>query len=762
MVLKLILALLFHFTIASENISNLYEKKEYELVYNELISCGFKESWCVQILGDMYFMGHYVEQDIAHAIALWKVSADLGSADGQFNLGLAYLVYPLMPSLECKFSNFEQEYNFETQTTNTQFADSIPCEIYPYSSSEAPEVLKRYLFILKNEKLKRNNITSSSQLSNLYMYSSSLAGHPGAQLAMGYRHEYGYGTYKSCNAASLNYLEVARNSISIHTDGLPSITELIRLTIPQWESIRFTSIGTNQNREDLAIHLAEKGNPAIQTALAKRYLLGVDGFSQNVEMAYKFLRKVVETAQSKVNVAIDPITASIYGEALSLLGYIYALGLGINRDLNIAAEYFSASAFLYEDPGGHNGMGYIYFHGTDSYGKNPRLAFHHFNESAHHLFADAQFNLASMYLTGIGTTQSYTNALIWYSRALEQGHVPAAYALAQLHLNGIGTIKDCNLAIDFLRIVLNKSPWITNLVEFTNKLLDSKDRSDINMLIFSLMKLSVAGHDSSMANLALLLHNDISRQYYWGTDLWPFTEYIYSKNSTLNDTKVMNTAGISTFIQSNIFKFFMGVSHQNLHSSSWYFPQLFLEFSIDKDNIASIVRYGDYAYFGRGIITIFDEYDSNDQSITRGWIRNITIRVKVNTSPNYKRASYIYRISANTIPRSRWMLSHISEANFNLGYMYQFGIGLKQDFLMASSFYKKMEATRNIGKIGISLKNILIFFIKIHEFTQSYDKTLYFFCKDPSIRRIFLLSVTLALAIIFRFALHKSTIYSST
>lgn len=49
--------------------------------------------------------------------------------------------------------------------------------------------------------------------------------------------------------------------------------------------------------------------------------------------------------------------------------------------------------------------------------------------------ADGMFNLASVYLTGVGVEQSFQKAVLWYTQALDRGHTPAAYSLAIMHLN---------------------------------------------------------------------------------------------------------------------------------------------------------------------------------------------------------------------------------------------------------------------------------------------------------------------------------------
>jgi soluble lytic murein transglycosylase-like protein len=52
--------------------------------------------------------------------------------------------------------------------------------------------------------------------------------------------------------------------------------------------------------------------------------------------------------------------------------------------------------------------------------------------------ADAQFNLALLYYTGVGIPRDPKQAVYWYIKAAEQGHVNAQYKLGSLYLDGDG------------------------------------------------------------------------------------------------------------------------------------------------------------------------------------------------------------------------------------------------------------------------------------------------------------------------------------
>ena len=59
----------------------------------------------------------------------------------------------------------------------------------------------------------------------------------------------------------------------------------------------------------------------------------------------------------------------------------------------------------------------------------------------------AQFNLASMYRNGQGTTQDYKAAIKWFTKAAEQDIDRAQFSLGSMYHNGQGTIQDYTAAI---------------------------------------------------------------------------------------------------------------------------------------------------------------------------------------------------------------------------------------------------------------------------------------------------------------------------
>jgi len=61
------------------------------------------------------------------------------------------------------------------------------------------------------------------------------------------------------------------------------------------------------------------------------------------------------------------------------------------------------------------------------------VAFQIHQSKANQGVADAQFNLGLLYERGVGTPQDTKQAVYWYTKAAEQGHVQAQYKLGKLY-----------------------------------------------------------------------------------------------------------------------------------------------------------------------------------------------------------------------------------------------------------------------------------------------------------------------------------------
>ena len=86
------------------------------------------------------------------------------------------------------------------------------------------------------------------------------------------------------------------------------------------------------------------------------------------------------------------------------LAYMYARGLGVNKDYDQAFTWFYAAAKRGD--------------------------------------AEAQYHLAGLYEQGLGVNQNYQRAISWYQKSALQGYQPAQISLAGLYGIGLGVDDD--------------------------------------------------------------------------------------------------------------------------------------------------------------------------------------------------------------------------------------------------------------------------------------------------------------------------------
>eukprot|EP00930_Biecheleria_cincta_P047170 TRINITY_DN32647_c0_g1_i1.p1 TRINITY_DN32647_c0_g1~~TRINITY_DN32647_c0_g1_i1.p1 ORF type:complete len:809 (-),score=166.18 TRINITY_DN32647_c0_g1_i1:113-2539(-) len=530
-------------------------------------------------------------------------------------------------------------------------------------SSGDPEAQFNLAILYGSSQQGTDDLHRNEAMAVLHLYAASTGGHTGALMAMGYRHLHGYGVPQACTTAALNYIDVAKRIANVYSSGMPQAVELIRLNLHHKDRKIISSSELN-----LFVQIATSGDSTVAAAIGKRYLLGIEGFKQDYQKAKYYLRMAANRQHSG---------------ALALLGYMHCLGLGTKVDLETSYAYFVTAASQ-NDPLGHNGLGFIYFKGTNAQARNWRLAFKHFNESAFGGSSDGMFNLASMYLTGTGTEQSFQKAVLYYTQALDRGHTPAAYSLAVMHLNGIGTVRDCDIAVNLLKKVCERGEWVSSKLvsayEFGEKAPDKA------ALLF--LKLAEAGHEVAQMNAAHLFDSGQS------TLLLPDE----TEGTMPAQESSAEAAGIDARSQG-----------RNL-------AQRFYELSAEQGSASSELRLGDYAYYGWGMSATFgeggkasslrggdeqeesappstptmpsaakEEEDADDFPLPSIYTND---RIMVQAQAvDYEASLARYRKTAEMTVTGEWMQSFVARASFNLGFMHEFGIGISQDMHMAKQHY---------------------------------------------------------------------------
>ncbi|OEH78082.1 hypothetical protein cyc_01865 [Cyclospora cayetanensis] len=342
----------------------------------------------------------------------------------------------------------------------------------------------------------------------MYLHAAAVATHPAAAAAVAWRHQFAAlegsvgQQQQACAAAANHYLPVAKATAGVYASGIPQAIEVLRVGgggLNPTEASEVYRLSTDPEQLTMLVHEANEGNLAVHALLGRKYLFGVDGFPQDYAKARYHL--LAASRSSK-------------GDSKGLLGYIYALGLGVEADLDEAAEWFFRGAKENQDPIAYNGLGLVYFFGTPLIDSSPSLAFEMFNKSATLNSPDGQLNVASLYLTGTGVSKSFVEALKWYTKAVRGGSTGAAYALGVMHLSGLGAVRDCPLAVGLLKLATERSTYFAHMLQRAH---GAYEQNAFDEAAFNFLLLAEAGHEASQSNLAFLLDAGLTDIFFDGT-----------------------------------------------------------------------------------------------------------------------------------------------------------------------------------------------------------------------------------------------------
>ena len=142
------------------------------------------------------------------------------------------------------------------------------------------------------------------------------------------------------------------------------------------------------------------------------------------------------TAVSKLR----PIAAQGDARAQSLLGVLYANGLGVPQDLVLARQWWEKAA-AQGDADAQIGLGLLYSKG-EGVPQDYVQARQWYEKAAAQGKAIAQISLGTLYAYGYGTPKDYQQAARWFRFAADQGDALAQMKLGVMYERGDGVSQD--------------------------------------------------------------------------------------------------------------------------------------------------------------------------------------------------------------------------------------------------------------------------------------------------------------------------------
>ena len=140
---------------------------------------------------------------------------------------------------------------------------------------------------------------------------------------------------------------------------------------------------------------------------------------------------------------------AVRGNPMSQFKYAEFLILGRPEgnepDIQAALKWYESAAKA-RNPQAMFRMGVFYLDGMGPIGKDPQKAAKFFYDSAKMGYAQAQYNLASLFSEGRGVMKDDAAALFWYLQAAKQGDTASARTIGIFYLEGRGVSRSISKA----------------------------------------------------------------------------------------------------------------------------------------------------------------------------------------------------------------------------------------------------------------------------------------------------------------------------
>lgn len=188
----------------------------------------------------------------------------------------------------------------------------------------------------------------------------------------------------------------------------------------------------------LAEERAKQGVPSAYTLVGRIYAEGL-GVGRDEKVAAGWYQRGSELGDVNASFA---------------LGVFYAEGKGVPKDRAKSAELFEKAAMTGHPQANYN-LGMLFLKG-DGKPENPYRAAQHIGYAAAKGIAQAQYDFGVMHQNGVGLPNDAVEASKWIGKAAEQGLAAAQYDYAVMLLRGLGLTKDEPKALGYMQAAAEK------------------------------------------------------------------------------------------------------------------------------------------------------------------------------------------------------------------------------------------------------------------------------------------------------------------
>jgi len=430
------------------------------------------------------------------------------------------------------------------------------------------------------------------------------------------------------------------------------------------------------------------GSAWAQMAVGYRYFSG-SGVASSCEKALDYYRRVATTVASEISFSggatiqrvrlQDEMENGGYGGVLDndLIEYYQLLadkgdvqaqvglgqlhyqgGRGVARDPGQALYYFEQAA----ESGNAVAMaflGKIYLEGNEAVKQDNETAFKYFKKAATLNNPVGQSGLGILYLQGRGVEKDHKKAFDYFSKAAEQSWVDGQLYLGNMYYNGLHVSRDYKMAIKYYNLA---------------------SQSGHVLAFYNLAEMHATGTGMLRScPTAVELYKNVAERGKWGELL--MEAHADYKNGLYDEAllKYLLLAEMGFEVAQSNAAYMLDRKESEVYDAEemWKRALVYWSRSAAQGYSAARVRLGDYYYYGYG------------------------------TTIDYESAAAHYRIASEQ--------QNNAQAMFNLGYMHELGLGMKQDIHLAKRFYDMAAETSVDAKVPVYLaltKLALLFAVK--------------------------------------------------
>ncbi|ORY76981.1 hypothetical protein BCR37DRAFT_395069 [Protomyces lactucae-debilis] len=487
-----------------------------------------------------------------------------------------------------------------------------------------------------------------------------------SSMTLGYRYWHGIGTAPNCTIACDYYATAADQAINWIRQGPPGglyfrrkayafAEELGGLYGARMSQHHKLSVSVHAKDIDDVIdyftYLAEKNDAQAAFNLAKLHRDGSRTVEVDHVKALYWFRRVARTYWTKDGKTVKNVKAMRYhAETAAWIGQAYLRGEGTEQDFEKARIWFQRGLVL-GDTGCQYGLALMHLQGLGTIPKDREKAIS-FLQAA----SDAEHHMSQLVLGKILIEDpDITFAVRLLESAAKGGKIEAFYFLAQMYEQGIGRERSCQMATQYYKMVAECAESLHSTIPFGNKAYQEGRTEDA---IIAMMIAAESGYEKGQVNVAYLL--DQHRHSFSLKDSF--------KRTVGQQIKLLRQRiGTAPPDPVNALQEKEAEEQPSLADE---LALLYYTRSASQNNWEALVKAADYHLEGYG------------------------------TSASPEEAVTLWQAAADSraIPLALW----------NLGWSYENGVGVEQDFHMAKRYYDACLELDKRANLAVTLSLFML------------------------------------------------------